>query len=57
MDEIYLKYVGKSFLSLVPARDLTFDEAKKHGVSYLLKSKLYKLADPPKKKQPKKEGE
>ncbi len=40
MDEIYLKYVGKSFLSLVPARDLTHSEAHKIGINYLLKSGL-----------------
>jgi hypothetical protein len=52
--EIYLKYKGAGFLSLVPARDLTHEEAKRYGINYLLKSGFYKLAKQPKKK---KEGE
>ena len=53
-DEIYLTYKGAGFLGVVPARDLTHDEAKRYGITYLIKSGLYKLAKQPRKK---KEGE
>ena len=55
MSDVYLIYKGGSFLSNIPARDLTHDEAKKYGIAYLLKSGLYKLAK--KKNTPKKDGE
>ena len=39
----YLFYVGKDKGSLlgVPARDLSYEEAKKHGITNLLASGLY----------------
>ena len=35
------KYVGKAFITGVPARDLTDEEAKQYGVKLILKSGLY----------------
>ena len=44
--EIYLRYVGSSFLPGVPARDLSREEADRHGVTWLLKSGLYARVPP-----------
>jgi hypothetical protein len=42
-----LKYVGQgAFLSGVPARDLSADEAKEYGEARLIKSGLYKKSEP-----------
>lgn len=43
----YLIYVGKGKGSLpgVPARDLSYNEARKHNVARLVGSGLYRLAD------------
>lgn len=41
MENIYLTYVGNASLPGVPARDLTEDEAKEHGVETLLATGLY----------------
>jgi len=47
--EIYLRYVGSSFLPGVPARDLSREEADRHGVTWLLKSGLYARVKSPEK--------
>jgi len=36
-----LKYVGKSFIVGIPARDLTDEEVKRFGKQKLLDSRLY----------------
>lgn len=42
---VYLKYVGNGAnLAGVPARDLTYEEAKQHGEENLLRSGLYERA-------------
>ena len=43
MNTIYLKYVGKDkgTLNGVPARDLTYEEAKQFDLTHLLASGLY----------------
>ena len=49
----YMKYNGGgAFLPLIPARDLSEEEAKACGVDYLLKSGLYQLAEPAEKVKP-----
>lgn len=55
----YLKYIGKSIIPGIPARDLTKAEAKKHNEKLLLESGLWELADAPTKKtsKVKKDGE
>jgi hypothetical protein len=46
-----LKYIGGgAWLPLVPARDLTEEEAKACGVDYLLKSGLYQVVEIPAEK-------
>lgn len=37
-----LKYIGKSFIIGIPARDLTDEEARKFGVKRLVATGLYK---------------
>lgn len=47
----FMKYIGGgAFLPLVPARDLTEEEANACGVDYLLKSGLYQLVEKPAEK-------
>lgn len=43
MNDKYLFFVGKDKGSIigVPARDLSYEEAKKHGITHLLASGLY----------------
>ncbi|MBA4420271.1 MAG: hypothetical protein C0391_03915 [Anaerolinea sp.] len=36
-----LKFVGKSWIPNIPARDLTDEEVKKFGEEYLVKTGLY----------------
>jgi hypothetical protein len=37
-----LRYLGGGFIPKVPARDLTPDEAKQHGIERLVASGLYR---------------
>jgi hypothetical protein len=37
-----LRYLGGGFIPKVPARDLTPDEAKQHGIERLIASGLYR---------------
>lgn len=43
MSDIYLHYIGKDKGTIpgVPARDLTYDEAKQHDLTHLIASGLY----------------
>lgn len=43
MSDIYLRYVGKDKGTIlnVPARDLTYEEAKQHDLTHLIASGLY----------------
>lgn len=50
--DVFLKYVGGGFLAGVPARDLTYDEARQYGVSKLTGSGLYERASSPQKPKP-----
>jgi hypothetical protein len=43
-------YKGGGYLAGVPARDLTIEEAEKHGVEKLLASGLYVLREQSRKK-------
>lgn len=49
-----MKYIGKSFLPDVPARDLTDKEVEKFGRDFLLASGLY--VDEAVEKKPQKES-
>lgn len=40
-DKIYLKYTGKGTLLGVPARNLTYEEAKQYDLTHLIASGLY----------------
>ena len=40
----FLIYLGGGHLPLVPSRNLSKQEAEKHGIERLVKSGLYKLA-------------
>lgn len=42
------KYIGGAWLPGVPARDLTEEEAREHGIDYLLGSGLYDQVGRPK---------
>ncbi len=52
-----LKYVGKSFLPNVPARDIREDEAKQYDLDKLVKSGLYIRVSKPKSGSKKKISE
>lgn len=47
-----LKYLGGGFLVGVPSRDLTEEEARIYGESWLIASGLYKKIRKPKVKKP-----
>lgn len=50
--DVFLKYVGGGYFPGIPARDLTYDEARQYGVSKLTGSGLYERASSPQKPKP-----
>ena len=46
----YLRYKGGGFLPGVPARDMTFEEARKSAIAFLVGQGLYEIVKPPRRK-------